>query len=194
MNIPQRKAVSPIIATLLLIAIAVAAGIIVYVFVGGLSGNLTKSGGNQVTEQLSMVAYRSSAPNSTTYAFVLNVRNTGTSSVTLSSIYYDGNVMKEYSLNGTNDYGTTAISIPANPAWKFASVQLASTISFGSGTFSMTVPTLEYLTIPVGGTAQLVVTIHGSANVPSSGTSQSVKVVTQAGSPFTFNIIAGSSG
>lgn len=41
MNFQRRRGVSVIIATLLLIAIAVAAGIIVYVFVNGLAGNLT---------------------------------------------------------------------------------------------------------------------------------------------------------
>ncbi len=45
MQITARKAVSPIIATLLLIAIAVAAGIIVYVYVNSLCGNVTGGGG-----------------------------------------------------------------------------------------------------------------------------------------------------
>ena len=81
-----RKAVSPIIATLLLIAITVAAGIVVYVFVGGLSANLSKSGGNQVTEQLSMDAYNFNPDTSLS----LTVRNTGTGSVTLNAAYFNG--------------------------------------------------------------------------------------------------------
>jgi len=44
----KRKAVSPVIATLLLIAIAVAAAIIVYAFVTGLIGGLTSSGASLV--------------------------------------------------------------------------------------------------------------------------------------------------
>ena len=87
MKIPQRKAVSPIIATLLLIAIAVAAGIIVYVFVGSLSGSLTKSGGNQVTEQLSMNAYSYSI---TPLNLTIFVQNTGTGTIKLQSYFYDG--------------------------------------------------------------------------------------------------------
>jgi len=49
-NIKQKKrsAVSPVIATLLLIAIAVAAAIIVYAFVTGLIGGLTSSGASLV--------------------------------------------------------------------------------------------------------------------------------------------------
>jgi flagellin-like protein len=44
----KRSAVSPVIATLLLIAIAVAAAIIVYAFVTGLIGGLTTSGASLV--------------------------------------------------------------------------------------------------------------------------------------------------
>ena len=57
MKITARKAVDPIIATLLLIAIAVAAGIIVYVYVNSLAGGLTQSGGQQVSDQIAMDAY-----------------------------------------------------------------------------------------------------------------------------------------
>jgi flagellin-like protein len=51
-RISIRKAVSPVIATLLLIAIAVAAGIILYVFVSGFTGSLTQTSGQQAAEQL----------------------------------------------------------------------------------------------------------------------------------------------
>src|SRR5579863_9929211 len=89
MQLTARKAVSPIIATLLLIAIAVAAGIIVYVFVNSLSGNLTQQGGQQVADQVSMDAYTyPSAGN----APVLVLRNVGSASITLSAIYFDGNL------------------------------------------------------------------------------------------------------
>ena len=87
MKFSQRHAVSPIIATLLLIAIAVASGIIVYIFTGSLAGNLTKNGGNQVTEQISMDAYNYQTINS---GVTLYLRNTGTASVTLNSFYLDG--------------------------------------------------------------------------------------------------------
>jgi flagellin-like protein len=88
MNIPRRKAVSPIIATLLLIAITVAAGIIVYVFVNGLAGNFTKSGGNQLTEQITETAYTFglTTPNN----LVVYLQNTGSGSVTLHNFYLNG--------------------------------------------------------------------------------------------------------
>jgi flagellin-like protein len=82
-----RKAVDPIIATLLLIAIAVAAGIIVYVYVNSLAGGLTGGGGEQVSGQVSMDSYSFTSSTLTVY-----VRDTGGSSVTLdsSAFYLDG--------------------------------------------------------------------------------------------------------
>ena len=55
--IKTRRGVSPVIAVLLLIAIAVATGILVYVWVTGLAGTLQTSGGQQTAEQLQLVAY-----------------------------------------------------------------------------------------------------------------------------------------
>jgi len=50
----NRKAVSPVIATLLVIAIAVAAALLVYVWAMGLIGGLQTGGGEQVTEQITL--------------------------------------------------------------------------------------------------------------------------------------------
>ena len=66
MKVTARRAVDPIIATLLLIAIAVAAGIIVYVYVNSLAGGLTQSGGQQVSKQLSMDSYAFAASGANT--------------------------------------------------------------------------------------------------------------------------------
>ena len=88
MRFTERKAVSPIIATLLLIAISVASAIIVYVFTNSLTGNLTAQGGQQVSDQLSMDAYTFSNP----AAPVFILRNVGSSSLTINQIYYDGNL------------------------------------------------------------------------------------------------------
>jgi len=82
----SKHAVSPVIATLLMIAIAVAASIIVYVWSIGLLGGLMGSGGSQVKEQLIMEAYKW---NSTTLS--VTVRNVGSSSVTIAATYVGGN-------------------------------------------------------------------------------------------------------
>jgi FlaG/FlaF family flagellin (archaellin) len=88
-KVPKRRGIDPIIATLLLIAISVAAGIIVYVFVTGLSGSLTGTGGQQVTEQVSMDAYIYSPISS---GVAVYVRNVGTATTTLDSgaMFFDG--------------------------------------------------------------------------------------------------------
>jgi flagellin-like protein len=61
------KAVSPVIATLLMIAIAVAAAILVYVWSMGLVGTLQGTGGQQTREQLIMEAYDATGTQWTLY-------------------------------------------------------------------------------------------------------------------------------
>lgn len=110
----RRRGIDPIIATLLLIAIAVAAAIIVYVFTTGLAGGLTSGGGTQVTEQLSMDANVYSPIGS---GVAVYVRNTGTSTITLDSgaFFFDGLVATD---SHTGFSGTacqalsTAYSVP----------------------------------------------------------------------------------
>lgn len=81
----NRKAVSPVIATLLVIAIAVAAAILVYVWSMGLIGSLQSGGGEQVTEQLSLDVYSWNA----TGNLAMTVRNVGAADVNVSNIYVE---------------------------------------------------------------------------------------------------------
>ena len=122
MQITARKAVSPIIATLLLIAIAVAAGIIVYVYVNSLSGGLTGSGGSQVSEQLSMDSYSFI----TTTNPVLTLRDTGGSSVTITEVYFDGNVCTG-TASATDVCGAPTIASPTLSTTQTTSVSLTVT-------------------------------------------------------------------
>ena len=81
-----KKGVSPVIATLLMIAIAVAAGILVYVWSMGLVGTLQAGGGEQTKEQIMMEAYDWT----TLTSCGIFLRNTGTTSVQVESIYIEG--------------------------------------------------------------------------------------------------------
>jgi flagellin-like protein len=166
MRFTRRRAVSPIIATLLLIAISVSAGIIVYVFVNSLSGNLTQQGGQQVSDQLSMDAYSFPA-SSVTPVFIL--RNVGSSSVTITSVYYDGNLCQTTGFVCTGGSNNPAVT---NAGGCSSSAALPTTCTAG-----------QY--VPVTLTL-------GAA--PSSGTSHIIRVVTGDGGTFTFSIIAGRSG
>ncbi len=116
MRMTSRKAVSPIIATLLLIAIAVAAGIIVYVYVNSLAGGLTTGGGQQVSEQLSLDAYNYGTIAS---GVTMALRNTGSGSVTISSVFFDGALAASF---GTQN--------PANCAAGSVATAVGSTCTF----------------------------------------------------------------
>jgi len=81
----RRKALSPVIATLLMVAIAVAAAIITYVWSMGLLGGLMGTGGSQTKEQIILEAYDWKG---STLAVI--VRNVGSSDVTLAASYIEG--------------------------------------------------------------------------------------------------------
>jgi len=71
----SRRAVSPVIATVILIAVAVALGIAVAVWAGALTGGLQK------TEKLIINSYQDSSGN-----FVIAVTNSGASSITVTQV------------------------------------------------------------------------------------------------------------
>jgi flagellin-like protein len=164
MRFTARKAVSPIIATLLLIAIAVAAGIIVYVFVNSISGNLTQQGGQQVSEQISMDAY--TFPSAGT-APVMTLRNVGSSAVSIGQIYFDGTLCQAT---------TFLCSFTTITTTGGCTTAVANTVPVVCGTGTYTSITLAL------STAQTV------------GTSHLIRCVTSDGGTFTFTVIAGRSG
>ena len=77
----NKRAVSQIIAALLLIAIAVAAAVLLYVFSIGLLGSLGSGGGQQTKEQVIMEAYSWPAGGTLT----MTVRDVGPSSATIGT-------------------------------------------------------------------------------------------------------------
>ncbi|MGA8905914.1 MAG: archaellin/type IV pilin N-terminal domain-containing protein [Candidatus Bathyarchaeia archaeon] len=84
------RGISTIIAALLLIAIAIAAGVLLYVFSIGLIGSLQGSGGQQTKDQVIMEAYQwlSTTP------LTLNLRNTGATTLDMTkATFYVGGVL-----------------------------------------------------------------------------------------------------
>src|SRR5271166_4822029 len=70
----KKKAISPIIATLLLILIAIAAGVVVYAYVIGFVGNSTgNTGGSQNQLSLDQVSVASATSSFPVTAFVRNL-------------------------------------------------------------------------------------------------------------------------
>ncbi|MDI9608986.1 MAG: hypothetical protein QFX34_01745 [Candidatus Verstraetearchaeota archaeon] len=91
-SLKSKKGVSPIIATLLLIVIAVAAAVVTYSFVMGFIG--TGTGQSGTTGQINIESY--SIQNNQT---VFYVRNVGNKLVTVTSAYVDG---VSYTINPAN--------------------------------------------------------------------------------------------
>ena len=83
------KAVSQVIAALLLIAISVAAAVLVYVFSIGLLGSLQSSGGQQAKQQMIMEAYTWNDAVPPTI-LVLTVRNVGPAQIQVADVFING--------------------------------------------------------------------------------------------------------
>jgi flagellin-like protein len=132
------RGISTIIAALLLIAIAIAAGVLLYVFSMGLIGSLQGSGGQQVKDQVIMEAYQWTTVNG---PVTLNLRNTGATTVNLQTAdYYFAGIQMTGVQFGTCNGGTA----PSN-----------TNAAFGPGTACPATITLAGLT-PTAGVAYTV--------------------------------------
>ncbi len=220
MNLQERRAISPIIATLLLIAITVGAGIIVYVFATGLAGNLTGSGGTQVTQQLQLQAYTFNPlpGGSSGTGQIVNffLKNVGTSSLTISNIYFDGTQLTEWTAAGGNYIQWLMVPSGAGNGACYAAVPvgvtLTATTSVSSGTGTATActggPTVctatnfcvtfanpttpaETLTLAAQSANQIIVS---SPTVQTAGSGHTLKIVTSTGGQYVFSVIAGRTG
>jgi flagellin-like protein len=105
----NRKAVSPVIATLLVIAIAVAAALLVYVWAMGLIGGLQTGGGEQVTEQITLDVYDWNASSG---SLEMYLRNVGRSEITVDELYVSTNSgIEVFDGAGASTGGTGDIAI-----------------------------------------------------------------------------------
>ena len=104
----NNRAVSAVIATLLLIAIAVAAAIIVYVFSIGLLGGLQTSGGQQVKQQVIMEAFDWTSAGGT---LTVTLRNVGPAKVQFQDYFINGALVT--TLSGSCGYsgGTSTLNV-----------------------------------------------------------------------------------
>ena len=196
MKFQRRPGVSVIIATLLLIAIAVAAGIIVYVFVNGLAGSLTSGGGQQTTERLQMQSFTFAVSPPVSGGFTCGCSgqlldifliNSGSSSTTISAVYYDGTIL--------------TIASPFTTAAAFPGATTAYTAPFGtflqSGTangdfgFNALGAQLTYATSGATSTGQVVIAFPAAV---TAGTTHTVKIVSSTGATNILSVTAGRTG
>ncbi len=136
-RLPSRRAVSPVVATLLMIAVAVAASVIVYVWSIGLLGGLMGGGGSQVRQQLIMEAYNWS--NSTSLAFTL--RNVGSSSATVSAVYLAGTLVSPTSLSQPMAIGATWTATYTVSGYTAGAAYTLKVVSSSGGVFAFSVIT-----------------------------------------------------
>jgi len=113
----NNRAVAPVIATLLLIAIAVAAAIIVYVFSIGLLGGLQTSGGQQVKQQVIMEAYNWQVATT----LIMTLRNVGPAQV----------LFADYFVNGIAPSGTSGCATALN-----VGTSCVVSLTLGAGSYS----------------------------------------------------------
>ena len=155
------RGVSVIIAALLLIAIAVAAAVLLYVFSIGLMGSLGSSGGQQTKDQVIMEAYDwsgTSTCSSSLSTLCLSLKNVGSSSVNLapSTTGTTAAAGADYFVNGAAATATSTCSSPVAP-----------------------------------GAATCTVTLTIAGFTPTSGTAYPVKLVLPDGGVFSYTAIAG---
>jgi len=128
----NKKAISPIIATLLLIAIAVVASLVVYAWVMDYIGYQTNNAGNSVVIQS---VHFSGQKITDVY-----VQNMGTSTVTLDgNVYINGTQYQANSGTGALPAGNTAdikfSTNPGAPSGQMMTIKVTTT----SGTYSQVV-------------------------------------------------------
>ena len=121
------KAVSQVIAALLLIAISVAAAVLVYVFSIGLLGSLQSSGGQQSKQQVIMEAYNWPAgTGGATGTLSLTVRNVGPASVQFADLFING-------VSSTpSGWGTSPVVLNVGQSTVIAVTPAAGTYSAGT--------------------------------------------------------------
>ena len=102
----SKKGISPILATLLLIVIAVAAVIVTYAWVITFITTQTTTAGK-------MIKFDSAVINATSDMVTVYVRNQGTESVTIDKAYIDGN---DYTSYATFSATTLSTNSPNNVA------------------------------------------------------------------------------
>ncbi len=204
MKFQRRKGVSVIIATLLLIAISVAAGIVVYVFVNGLAGNLTSSGGTQTTERLQMQAFNFNVAGGgcTCSGSILQIFlvNSGSATTTISGVYYDGALVTLAAAT------QTYTALPTSPTILAFYTTAGATIADFQTTCNTTAGLVNEYCSTVAGTAatnndgqlynagatgQIFFVFPASPNQPVSGTSHTVKVISTTGATNVFSVVAG---
>jgi flagellin-like protein len=182
----KKRGVSVIVATLLLVAITVSAAIIVYVFVGGLAGNLTRNGGQPVTEKLLIQSFNFQiSPGSCGCAqevLEIFMLNPGPANTIISEVYFDGVLLT------LTTPPTTNTALVNDAFYVVPSTTILESTTAGDIYFSASTQQTAYAVTSVG---QLVITFTAAVTY---GSGHTVKVVSTTGAQNVFTVEAGISG
>jgi hypothetical protein len=186
MKFEKRTGVSVVVATLLLIAISVTAGVVVYVFIGGLAGNLTRNGGQPVTEKLLISSYNFQiTPGSCGCAqqvLEIYLLNPGPATTIVGAVYFDGALL---TLTAPPTSNTPLVN---NAYYVVPSTTTLASTAAGDIYFSANTQQSTYTVTSAG---QLVITFTAAV---SYGSGHTVKVVSSTGAQSVFTVEAGISG
>ena len=174
----KRSAVSPVIATLLLIAIAVAAAIIVYAFVTGLIGGLTSSGASLVVVSGSLTVPSGSGAG-TLVVTITNKASNAINYVTITTDAADGAAFSvTYAAQNGAIGGTSSDGPPTACVLSILQVGAAVPACVGVGPASPT------SAIPIGSSASAVGTTANTV----AGTTYTFSVYVYIGTATTPNV------
>ncbi|MGC8568997.1 MAG: archaellin/type IV pilin N-terminal domain-containing protein [Nitrososphaeria archaeon] len=130
----KRKAISPIIATLILIVITVVAGILLYSFVSGYISSLTSTSSSSVPNVKITAVSFSVTPTTTSGTITLYVQNFGTSPVTFVQNAYvyssDGTYLGTYTLS---PYSSSSYTVLPNSVVEFTISSSSSNLNLQKG-------------------------------------------------------------
>ncbi len=178
----KRSAVSPVIATLLLIAIAVAAAIIVYAFVTGLIGGLTSSGASLVVVSGSLTVPSGSGAG-TLVITVTNKASNAMNAVGLANDAANPVGPPAFSTSFAAQNGAPAQAGPFVPGTAAIAI-LCNAVGAGAPAPCVAPVGAGLFTIPIGSSASAVATIAGA----TAGTTYTFSVYVYIGTSLTPNI------
>gem|GEM_PF-7075199 len=178
------KAVSPVIATLLLILIAIAAGVIVYGYVVGFIGTSTK---NTIVQQ-SVLSVDVASASSSSNQVTAYIRNSGSTAMTPSAFYISGtqlsiNVPITYQITAGTTWPATTITL-AFASSTTATVTLSATAAAGN---TLTVGALGGSVAIAGGATSGTLSVGSGITLKSAFATTASASVTPTTSQQTTN-------
>jgi flagellin-like protein len=181
MTIHKRKAVSPVIATVILIAVAVALGIAVAFWASGLTSSFSKYEKLGVSTQYAVSG--SACKNTPCWIINLGGQNTGSSDATINQIQINGVPYPITAGSGGDVTTTPPLTGSTDPQ-----------IYWASGTGTLTPSSLAQLSVPSGQSFSIQFVLSSSSlgsNVKTFASGQTVQVtiITAAGNNYPASIV-----